>query len=49
MVKVGVPHWTDESLLAKLPADADVRVLSKAPSTPIEIDFWTAPLFRKDA
>jgi phosphoglycerate dehydrogenase-like enzyme len=49
MVKVGVPHWTDESLLAKLPADADVRVLPKAPSTPIEIDFWTAPLFRKDA
>lgn len=39
MVKVGVPHWTDESLLTKLPANADVRVLPKAPSTPIEIDF----------
>jgi phosphoglycerate dehydrogenase-like enzyme len=49
MVKVGVPHWTDESLLAKLPADADVRVLPKTPSTPIDVDFWAAPLFRKDA
>jgi phosphoglycerate dehydrogenase-like enzyme len=49
MVKVGVPHWTDESLLAKLPADVDVRVLPKTPSTPIEIDFWVAPLFLKDA
>ena len=49
MKRVGVPHWTDESLLAKLPKDVDVRVLPKAPSSPIEIDFWTAPLFLKDA
>jgi phosphoglycerate dehydrogenase-like enzyme len=49
MVKVGVPHWTDESLLAKLPSDVDVRVLPKTSSAPIEIDFWAAPLFRKDA
>jgi phosphoglycerate dehydrogenase-like enzyme len=49
MVKVGVPHWTDESLLAKLPAFVEVQVLPKAPSAPIEIDFWVAPLFPKDA
>ncbi len=49
MVKVGVPHWTDESLLAKLPSDVDVRVLPKIASDLIEIDFWAAPLFRKDA
>lgn len=49
MVKVGVPHWTEDSLLTKLPADVDVRVLPKNPSSPIEIDFWAAPLFRKDA
>jgi phosphoglycerate dehydrogenase-like enzyme len=49
MVKVGVPYWTDESLLAKLPKNADVQVLPKNPSSIIEIDFWTAPLFLKDA
>ena len=49
MVKVGVPHWTDESLLAKFPADVSVQVLPKAASSPIEIDFWAAPLFLKDA
>jgi phosphoglycerate dehydrogenase-like enzyme len=35
--------------LAKLPTDVDVRVLPKTASTPIEIDFWAAPLFLKDA
>ncbi len=49
MVKVGVPHWTDVSLLAKLPKEADVQVLPKAPSAPIDIDFWAAPLFLKEA
>lgn len=49
MVKVGVPYWADAPLLAKLPAEADVQVLPKAPSAPIEIDFWVAPLFPKDA
>lgn len=49
MVKVGVPHWAEDYMLAKLPAEADVRVLPKALSTPVEIDFWAAPLFRKDA
>jgi len=49
MVKVGVPHWTDKSLLAKLPADVDVRVLPKTLSAAMDIDFWAAPLFLKDA
>lgn len=49
MVKVGVPHWAEDYMLAKLPADADVRVLPKTPSATVEIDFWAAPLFRKDA
>ncbi|HYK35390.1 2-hydroxyacid dehydrogenase [Alloacidobacterium sp.] len=49
MVKVGVPHWAEDYMLAKLPADADVCVLPKTPSAPVEIDFWAAPLFRKDA
>ncbi|HZY74008.1 MAG TPA: NAD(P)-dependent oxidoreductase, partial [Edaphobacter sp.] len=49
MVRVGVPFWADESLLAKLPKEAEIHVLPKEPSSPIEIDFWVAPLFAKDA
>ena len=49
MVRVGVPHWTEEFLLAKLPKEVDVQVLPKKPTSLIEIDFWAAPLFRKDA
>ncbi len=49
MVRVGVPHWTSEFLLAKLPTDIEVHVLPKNPDTPIPIDFWVAPLFPKDA
>jgi len=49
MVKVGVPHWADEPLLAKLPPEAEVHVLPKKPSASVDIDFWVAPLFKKDA
>jgi phosphoglycerate dehydrogenase-like enzyme len=49
MVRVGVPHWANEFLLAKIPAEAEVHVLPQEPSTPIEIDFWVAPLFEKAA
>lgn len=49
MVRVGVPHWADEPLLARLPAEVKVEVLPAKPSAPIDIDFWVAPLFAKDA
>jgi phosphoglycerate dehydrogenase-like enzyme len=49
MVKVGVPHWTTQELLAKLPAEADIHVLPEKPSAPIEIDFWIAPLSPRQA
>jgi phosphoglycerate dehydrogenase-like enzyme len=49
MVKVGVPYWASDSLLARLPADAAVQVLPAQPSAPIEIDFWIAPVLARDA
>jgi phosphoglycerate dehydrogenase-like enzyme len=49
MVRVGVPHWADESLLAKLPAEIEVHILPQKPSAPIDIDFWVAPLFKQAA
>jgi phosphoglycerate dehydrogenase-like enzyme len=49
LVKVGVPHWANEFLLAKLPAEAEVHVLPKKLSAPVDIDFWASPLFKKDA
>ncbi|HEX3437309.1 MAG TPA: 2-hydroxyacid dehydrogenase [Pseudacidobacterium sp.] len=49
MVRVGVPHWTSEALIAKLPSEVNVVVLPEKPSAPIEIDFWVAPLFAKHA
>ncbi|HTZ89505.1 MAG TPA: 2-hydroxyacid dehydrogenase [Alloacidobacterium sp.] len=35
--------------MAKLPARAEVQILPKTPEAPVEIDFWVAPLFPKDA
>ena len=49
MVKVGVPHWADETLLAKLPSEAEVHVLPQKPSASVDIDFWVAPLFKQHA
>ncbi|WP_158750978.1 2-hydroxyacid dehydrogenase [Acidobacterium sp. S8] len=49
MIRVGVPYWADAPLIAKLPKEADVIVLPKAPAVPIEIDFWVTPIFAKDA
>lgn len=48
-IKVGVPHWADASLTVKIPSEAEIVVLPKALSGPVEIDFWVAPLFQKDA
>jgi phosphoglycerate dehydrogenase-like enzyme len=49
MVRVGVPHWATEPLLAKLPSEAEVHILAQKLSTPVDIDFWVAPLFKKAA
>jgi phosphoglycerate dehydrogenase-like enzyme len=49
MVRVGVPHWASNALLAKFPTDAAVQLLPANPSTPIEIDFWVAPVLARDA
>lgn len=49
MLRVGVPYWTSDALLAKLPAEAAVQVLPAKPSAPMEIDFWIAPVLAKDA
>lgn len=49
MVRVGVPHWATETLLAKLPAEAEIVRLPDAPAAPIEIDFWIASPTPKQA
>jgi phosphoglycerate dehydrogenase-like enzyme len=48
MVKVGVPHWTSDALLARLPPEAKVEMLPATPDAPIDIDFWIAPVLAKD-
>ncbi|HVW79274.1 MAG TPA: 2-hydroxyacid dehydrogenase [Alloacidobacterium sp.] len=36
-------------MTVKIPSEAEIVVLPKALSGPVEIDFWVAPLFQKDA
>jgi phosphoglycerate dehydrogenase-like enzyme len=49
MVRVGVPHWATESLLAKFPAEVEIVRLPETPTDPAEIDFWVASPTLKQA
>jgi phosphoglycerate dehydrogenase-like enzyme len=43
MLKVGVPAWIDEELLAKLPREIALERIESNPERQIEIEFWIAP------
>jgi phosphoglycerate dehydrogenase-like enzyme len=49
MLKVGVPTWVSEDLLAKFPREAVIERIESQPERQIEIEFWIAPTFPKEA
>jgi len=49
MVRVGVDENLAPELLADFPAEARIVRLPRAIPTPVEVDFWILPFYRKDA
>jgi len=49
MVSVGVDENLDPKLLADFPPEAEIVYLPRAIPSPISLDFWILPFYRKDA
>src|SRR5271170_4308287 len=49
MVKVGVPAWAGDELLAKFPREAEIVRIEADPQRTIEVEFWIAPAYPKEA
>lgn len=49
MVRVGVDENLADELLADFPAEAEIVRLPRTLVSPVEIDFWIVPFYRKDA
>jgi phosphoglycerate dehydrogenase-like enzyme len=49
MVRVGVDENLADELLADFPPEAEIVRLPRTIPSPIEIDFWILPFYRKDA
>jgi phosphoglycerate dehydrogenase-like enzyme len=49
MVRVGVPDWSEEELLAKFSRQVELVRIPAAPDNEIPIDFWIPPLYPKAA
>ncbi len=49
MLKVGVPETVDPSLHSLLPSGIDLEVIPLQPHRPIDVEFWIAPPYRKQA
>src|SRR5271166_3410067 len=57
MVKVGVPAWVGDELLTKFPREAEIvrieaqpgRRTEAKPERTIEVEFWIAPAYPKEA
>jgi phosphoglycerate dehydrogenase-like enzyme len=47
MLKVGVPAWIDEELMAKFPRDIDLIRIASSPGHEIDVDFLVAPTSAK--
>jgi phosphoglycerate dehydrogenase-like enzyme len=43
MLKVGVPSWVDEELLAKFPEGISLERIESNPQRQIEVEFWVPP------
>jgi phosphoglycerate dehydrogenase-like enzyme len=48
MIRVGVDENLSPELLAGFPAEAQIVRLPRAIPSPIEVDFWILPFYRKD-
>ncbi|MGC2621219.1 MAG: 2-hydroxyacid dehydrogenase [Acidobacteriaceae bacterium] len=49
MLKVGVSESVDPELHRLLPADIALEIIPRNPDRPIDVDFWIAPPFQKQA
>jgi phosphoglycerate dehydrogenase-like enzyme len=49
MVRVGVDENLAPELLADFPSETEIVRLPRTLPSPVEIDFWIVPFFRKDA
>ena len=49
MVRVGVDENLSAELLADFPPDAEIVRLPRTIPSPVEVDFWIVPFYRKDA
>jgi phosphoglycerate dehydrogenase-like enzyme len=49
MVRVGVDENLADELLADFPPEAEIVRLPRTIPSPIEVDFWILPFYRKDA
>ncbi len=47
MLKVGVPAWIEEELLAKFPREISLERIESKPERQIEVEFWVAPTSAK--
>jgi phosphoglycerate dehydrogenase-like enzyme len=49
MVRVGVDENLSDELLAEFPAEAEIVRLPRTILSPVDVDFWILPFYRKDA
>jgi len=49
MLKVGLTEAVDPSLHALLPASIDLQIIPLQPQSPIDVEFWIAPPYMKQA
>jgi phosphoglycerate dehydrogenase-like enzyme len=49
MVRVGVDENLAAELLAEFPPEAEIVRLPRAIPSPVDVDFWIVPFYRKDA
>ena len=49
MLKVGLSESVDPALHSLLPADIALEIIPRQPQHPIDVDFWIAPPFQKQA
>ncbi|MGC1361976.1 MAG: 2-hydroxyacid dehydrogenase [Silvibacterium sp.] len=49
MLKVGVPAWVDAELLAAFPREAVLERVDAEPERAIEVEFWIAPVYQREA
>lgn len=49
MPKVGLPAWINEEWVALFPRDASIITIGPEPDHPVEVEFWIAPVYEREA